>query len=87
MPSLFPLFGTLIAAVILIGVNIYIVLNDRDNIQKWLIRCLWRRMPMNVNFSAEKQERYKKLELIELPIWPDMKMEMNELKLALGEGG
>ena len=41
----------------------------------------------NSQFTKEKQDKYKKKEAAELPVWPTMKMEMDELKLALGVEG
>lgn len=82
-----PVIGTFIAAAILIGTAIYLAFHDRDNIQKWLVQCLWRRIPVDTTKTHEKQEEYKKIEAAELPVWPTMKMEMDELKLALGVEG
>jgi hypothetical protein len=81
-----PTIGTIIAFAILIGTAIYLALNDRDKIQKWLIQCLWRKIPTNENQTKESQEIFQKREESDLPIWPSMVMEMNELKLALGTG-
>ena len=71
-------------AALLIDTAIYLAIHSRDNIQKWLNQCLWRRIPMNVE-SANK-EVFMSREAADLPVWPDMVMEMNELKLALGVG-
>lgn len=79
-----PVIGTFIAAVVLIGATIYLAIQNRDNIQKWLVQCLWRRIPIDASDTKEKQEKYKGIEAAELPVWPTMKMEMDELKLALG---
>ncbi|KEY58777.1 T6SS effector BTH_I2691 family protein [Serratia sp. DD3] len=80
-----PVVGTVIAAVILIGTAIFLAINEQDNIQKWLGRCLWRRIPVKASLSEEEEVDYiKKLEA-KLPIWP-RNMEMSELKLALEEG-
>ncbi|HCH0659699.1 TPA: hypothetical protein NKO55_004315 [Enterobacter asburiae] len=82
-----PVIGTFIAVAILIGTTIYLAFQNRDNIQKWLVQCLWRRIPVGTDYTKENQEKYKKIEAAELPIWPTMKMEMDELKLALGVEG
>ncbi|MBD8169925.1 hypothetical protein [Erwinia persicina] len=82
-----PVIGTLIAVAILIGTAIYLAFQNRDSIQKWLIQCLWRRIPVDTDYAKEKQEKYMKAEAAELPVWPTMEMEMDELKLALGVGG
>ncbi|MHA7848456.1 hypothetical protein [Serratia sp. D1N4] len=79
-----PVVGTFIAVAILIGMAICLALNNRDNIQKWLLQCMWREIPVNTSFSEENQKKYKEREAADLPIWPTMQMEMNELKLALG---
>ncbi|EFH3552816.1 hypothetical protein D3K17_12510 [Escherichia coli] len=79
-----PVIGTFIAVAILITMAIYLAFQNRDNIQKWLVQCLWRRIPVDADDSKEKQEKYKSREAADLPIWPTMKMEMDELKLALG---
>lgn len=83
MVTAIPVFGTFIAVVILIGTTVYLALNNRDKIQKWLLQCLWRRIPVNVAHSKEKKEEYRQREEADLPIWPTMQMEMDELKLAL----
>ncbi|MHA7848453.1 hypothetical protein [Serratia sp. D1N4] len=82
-----PVIGTFIAVAILISMAIYLEFNNRDNIQKWLVQCLWRRIPVNENYSKEDQEKFKKREAADLPIWPTMQMEMDELKLALDSEG
>lgn len=82
-----PVIGTFIAVAILIGAAIYLAFQNRDNIQKWLVQCLWRRIPVDSGYTKENQEKYKRIEAAELPVWPTMKMEMDELKLALGVEG
>ncbi|MBD8109487.1 hypothetical protein [Erwinia persicina] len=82
-----PVTGTFLAVAILIGTAIYLAFQNRDSIQKWLIQCLWRRIPVDTDYAKEKQEKYMKAEAAELPVWPTMEMEMDELKLALGVGG
>lgn len=82
-----PVIGTFIAVIVLIGTAIYLAFQNRDSIQKWLVQCLWRRIPVNSSDTKEKQEKYRGLEASELPVWPTMKMEMDELKLALGVEG
>lgn len=82
-----PVIGTFIAVAILIGTAIYLAFQNRDNIQKWLVQCKWRRIPIDPDDIKEKQDKYKKIEAAELPVWPTMKMEMDELKLALGVEG
>lgn len=82
-----PVIGTFIAVAILIGTAIYLAFKNRDNIQKWLVQCLWRRIPVDINDTKVEQDEYKKIEAVELPVWPTMKMEMDELKLALGVEG
>ena len=82
-----PVIGTFIAVAILIGTAIYLAFNNRDNIQKWLVQCLWRRIPVDTDKTHEKQEEYKQIEAAELPVWPTMEMEMDEFKLALGVEG
>lgn len=82
-----PVVGTFIAVVFLIGTAIYLAFQNRDNIQKWLVQCLWRRIPVDIDDPKVEQEKYKMIEAAELPIWPTMKMEMDELKLALGVEG
>ncbi|MBW4200177.1 hypothetical protein JW319_02175 [Enterobacter cloacae subsp. cloacae] len=79
-----PVIGTFIAVAIFIGTAIYLAFQNRDNIQKWLVQCLWRRIPVDTDYTKENQEKYKKIEAAKLPVWPTMKMEMDELKLALG---
>ncbi|MBU9821823.1 hypothetical protein J1782_18155 [Rahnella sp. BCC 1045] len=79
-----PVIGTFIAVAILIGTAVYLAFQNRDNIQKWLFQCLWRNIPVDADNSKEKQDKFKNREAAELPIWPTMKMEMDELKLALG---
>lgn len=81
-----PVIGTFIAVAILIGTAIYLVFNNRDNVQKWLVQCLWRKIPVDTDDTKEKQEKYMRREAAEFPVWPTMKMEMDELKLALGLG-
>ncbi|MDN2614005.1 hypothetical protein OB912_02485 [Enterobacter kobei] len=82
-----PVIGTFIAVAILIGTALYLAFQNRDNIQKWLVQCKWRRIPIDPDDTKEKQDKYKKIEEAELPVWPNMEMEMGELKLALGVEG
>lgn len=82
-----PVIGTFIAVAILIGAAIYLAFQSRDSIQKWLIQCLWRRVPVDTSDSKEKQDEYRRREIADLPVWPTMEMEMDEFKLALGVGG
>ncbi|MDR3668907.1 MAG: hypothetical protein P4L35_18920, partial [Ignavibacteriaceae bacterium] len=82
-----PISGTIIAVIFLIGTAIYLAINSRDKIQKWLIQCLWRRIPAKEDATEENKEIYLKREAADLPIWPGMDMEMNELKLAISAGG
>jgi len=82
-----PVLGTIIAVAILIGTAIYLAFYNRDNIQKWLVQCLWRRIPVDINDTKAEQDKYKKIEAAELPVWPTMKMEMDEFRLALGVEG
>lgn len=82
-----PVIGTFIAVAILIGTAIYLAFKNRDNIQKWLIQCFWRNIPVDADDTKEKQDKFKNREAAELPIWPTMKMEMDELKLAIGVEG
>lgn len=82
-----PVIGTMIAVAILIGTAIYLAFHNRDNIQKWLIRCQWRRIPVDTSFTKEDQEEYRRREEKHLLIWPTMEMEMYELNLALGIEG
>jgi len=51
-----PVIGTFIAVAILIGAAIYLAFQSRDSIQKWLIQCLWRRVPVDTSDSKEKQD-------------------------------
>jgi len=81
-----PVIGTFIAVILLIGTAIYLAFNNRNNIQKWVVQCLWRRIPVDKNKTKDLQEFYREREGLDLPIWPNMEMEMKELKLALGEG-
>jgi len=81
-----PVLGTIIAVIFLIGTAIYLAINSRDKIQKWLIQCLWRRIPAKEGATEENKKFYQKWEAADLPIWPDMDIEMNELKLAIGAG-
>ncbi|NMP26615.1 hypothetical protein GW590_07040 [Rahnella sp. SAP-1] len=81
-----PVLGTIIAVIFLIGTAIYLAINSRDKIQKWLIQCLWRRIPAKEGATEENKKLYQKREAADLPIWPDMDIEMNELKLAIGAG-
>jgi hypothetical protein len=85
VPTL-PIIGSAIAVILLIGTAIYLAFHDRNKIQKWLVQCLWRRMPVNKNQTEDLQLLYKGREEAELPIWPNMAMEMSELNLALGAG-
>ncbi len=82
-----PVIGTFIAVSILIGTSIYLAFQNRDSIQKWLVQCLWRRIPVNIYDSEEDQEKYSHRESVDLPVWPSVRMEMDELKLALGAEG
>ena len=84
MSAALPVIGSIIAVGLLIGTSIYLAFNSRDNIQKWLIKCLWRRIPVSKDYTKEEQKFFREREIVDLPIWPDMAMEMNELKLALG---
>ncbi|CAG7701583.1 unnamed protein product, partial [Allacma fusca] len=86
LSNLVPILGTAIAVVILIGIAIFLAFHTRDNIQKWLIQCLWRKIPVDEGSTKENQDFYIKREAADLPIWPGMAMEMNEFKLALGAG-
>lgn len=79
-----PVIGTVIATLILIGMAIVLAVFSQDNIQKWLEQCLWRRIPINKNEDLESQRKHLEYEARGRPIWPSR--EMNELKLALGEG-
>ena len=85
VPTL-PIIGSIIAVILLIGTAIYLAFNVRDKIQKWLVQCLWRRIPVNKNQTEKLQVLYKGREEADLPIWPNMAMEMSELNLALGTG-
>lgn len=82
-----PVIGTFIAVAILIGTAIYLAFQNRDSIQKWLVQCLWRIIPVDADYTIEDQNIYRQREVADLPIWPTMKMEMDELKLALGAEG
>ncbi|MDR3431139.1 MAG: hypothetical protein P4L95_04400 [Rouxiella aceris] len=55
-----PVLGTIIAVIFLIGTALYLALNDRDKIQKWLIQCLWRKIPTNENQTKESQAIFQK---------------------------
>ena len=81
-----PVMGTFIAVMILIGTAIYLALNNRDSIQKWLIRTSWRRIPVNERETKKMQEEYRRRESLDLSIW-SAEMEMEQLKLALGIEG
>ncbi|WP_446469142.1 T6SS effector BTH_I2691 family protein [Xenorhabdus stockiae] len=53
--------GILIATVILFGSAIYIAINERDDIQKWLLACAWRKIPADERdiptmWATQKQE-------------------------------
>lgn len=68
-----PVFGTVIAVLIALGTAIFIAYQGQDNLQKWLERCLWRRVPEHI---PEKKWP---------TIYPTMSMEMDEFNRALGQ--
>ncbi|MBD8165667.1 hypothetical protein [Erwinia persicina] len=50
-----PVKGTFIAVAILLGTAIYLAFLSRDSIQKWLIQCLWRSVPVDTSDSKENK--------------------------------
>ncbi|WP_273827928.1 hypothetical protein [Providencia rettgeri] len=62
-----------IAALIALGTAIFIAYQGQDNLQKWLERCLWRRVPQHIPIEKWPE------------IYPTMWMEMDEFKRALGQ--
>ncbi|OWO78847.1 hypothetical protein B5C26_22965 [Photorhabdus luminescens] len=55
--------GIVITLLFYFGANIYLAMKKKDEIQKWLMACLWRKIP-----AGEE----------DIPvIWPDSRMEMN----------
>ncbi|OAT76255.1 hypothetical protein A9B99_12545 [Mangrovibacter phragmitis] len=58
--------GITIALGVLIGSSIYISLQNKDDIQKWLSACWWRKIPESESNVPE--------------IWPTMEMEMAALE-------
>ncbi|PQQ23099.1 hypothetical protein C6H66_20655 [Photorhabdus hindustanensis] len=55
--------GIVITLLCFFGANIYLEMKKKDEVQKWLVACLWRKIP-----AGEK----------DIPaIWPDSRMEMD----------
>ncbi|MEK9496351.1 hypothetical protein V2H77_07820, partial [Photorhabdus sp. P32] len=55
--------GIVITLLFYFGANIYLAMKKKDDIQKWLMACLWRKIP-----AGEE----------DIPvIWPDSRMEMD----------
>lgn len=61
-----------IAVVLFFGSAIYLALNIKNDVQLWLMSCLWRKIP-----TDEKEIP---------PIWPTSSMEMAEFNKALTSG-
>ncbi|CAK9886287.1 MAG: hypothetical protein XXXJIFNMEKO3_02715 [Candidatus Erwinia impunctatus] len=79
--------AAIVLAIIFISATAIIMVFTPDAIQKWLRQCLWRRIPVSSGHSEIKKQQYLEIETAELPIWPTMEMEMQQLNLALGNGG
>lgn len=84
--SAVPPLSISIAAVLLTVSAIYLALNERNNIQKWLLLCLWRRVPVDKSRNEKDQVLFKEREVRDLPIWPTMEMEIEAFKIAIGLG-
>ncbi|KOY60059.1 hypothetical protein AM629_21510, partial [Photorhabdus heterorhabditis] len=55
--------GIFVALVLFFGANIYLAMKKKNEIQKWLMACLWRKIPAGEG---------------DVPvIWPDSRMEMD----------
>ncbi|TDB61281.1 T6SS effector BTH_I2691 family protein [Photorhabdus khanii] len=65
--------GMFVALVLYFGANIYLAMKKKNEIQKWLASCLWRKIP-----AGEE----------DIPaIWPDSRMEVDAFnKLMTAEG-
>ncbi|WP_353241877.1 T6SS effector BTH_I2691 family protein [Providencia sp.] len=73
LSSTVPIFGTVIAVLIALGTAIFIAYQGQDNLQKWLERCLWRRVPQHIPIEKWPE------------VYPTMWMEMDEFNRALGQ--
>ncbi|AIR66364.1 T6SS effector BTH_I2691 family protein [Cedecea neteri] len=62
--------GLAIAITFVLGSAIYIAMQSRDEIQKWLAATLWRQIPEGENETPA--------------IWPTMQMEMSQLQKLVG---
>lgn len=71
--STIPVFGTVIAVLIALGTAIFIAYEGQDNIQKWLEKCWWRRVPKHIPVDKWPE------------IYPSMWMEMEQFKRAIGQ--
>lgn len=69
-----PVWGIVVTVIVLLVTSIWILLCSQNKIQEWLESCLWRNVPGNVPKNKWPA------------IWPTMKTEINELKLALEAG-
>ncbi|MBS9439863.1 hypothetical protein EAE91_22745 [Photorhabdus noenieputensis] len=56
-------WGIILALVFFFGANIYLEMKKKNEIQKWLVACLWRKIP-----AGEKDIS---------AIWPDSRMELD----------
>lgn len=70
--AVFGIMITILAIFVIFGAAIYIAIESQDKIQKWLEKCLWRKVPGEVPINMWP------------PIYLTGQMEMDDLKLALG---
>ncbi|KOY60218.1 hypothetical protein AM629_20615, partial [Photorhabdus heterorhabditis] len=64
--------GIFVALVLFFGANIYLEMKKKNEIQKWLIACLWRKIPAGEG---------------DVPvIWPDSRMEMDAFNKLMTAG-
>ncbi|QGU89190.1 hypothetical protein [Erwinia sorbitola] len=62
----------IIAVVLMLGSALYLALNIKNDIQLWLMSCLWRKIPPGDGAIPE--------------IWPTSAIELEELSTALESG-
>lgn len=74
---------TILAVFFVLGSAIYIAVTGQDNIQKWLERCMWRKVP---EVPLDQKSISEKTPDNDMPaIYPDMWIEIHEFKIALEE--
>ncbi|MEK9495202.1 hypothetical protein V2H77_01765, partial [Photorhabdus sp. P32] len=65
-------WGIILALVFFFGANIYLAMKKKNEIQKWLAACLWRKIPAGEG---------------DIPaIWPDSRMEMDAFNKLMTAG-